>query len=66
MINLIPRFYDTTEGEVLVDGINVKEYKQENLFNKLGYIPQKAVMFTGTVTSNVSYGDNGKEYPQKK
>ena len=61
LINLIPRFYDATEGEVLVDGINVKEYKQENLFNKLGYIPQKAVMFTGTVTSNVSYGDNGKE-----
>ena len=61
LINLIPRFYDVTEGEVLVDGINVKEYKQENLFNKLGYIPQKAVMFTGTVTSNVSYGDNGKE-----
>ena len=61
LINLIPRFYDVTEGEVLVDGINVKEYKQENLFNKLGYIPQKAVMFTGTVTSNVSYGNNGKE-----
>ena len=61
LINLIPRFYDATEGEILVDGINVKEYKQENLFNKLGYIPQKAVMFTGTVTSNVSYRDNGKD-----
>ena len=60
LINLIPRFYDATDGEVLVDGINVKEYKQEYLHNKLGYVPQKAVMFNGTVNSNVSYGDNGK------
>ena len=60
LINLVPRFYDVTEGEVLVDGINVKEYKLEALNNKLGYVPQKAVMFTGTVNSNVSYGDNGK------
>jgi len=58
LINLIPRFYDVTEGEILVDGINVKEYKQECLNNKLGYIPQKAVMFTGTVSYNVSYGEN--------
>ncbi len=61
LINLIPRFYDATDGEVLVDGINVKEYTQEALHNKMGYIPQKAVMFTGTVSSNVNYGDNGKE-----
>ena len=61
LINLVPRFYDATEGEVLVDGINVKEYKQEILHNKLGYVPQKAVMFTGTVASNVAYGDNGRE-----
>lgn len=61
LINLIPRFYDATIGEVLVDGVNVKEYKLENLYNKLGYIPQKAVMFDGTVSSNVSYGENGKE-----
>ena len=60
LINLIPRFYDATDGEVLVDGINVKDYKLEALYNKLGYIPQKAVMFNGTVTSNVSYGENGK------
>lgn len=60
LINLIPRFYDATDGEVLVDGKNVKEYKQEYLHNLLGYVPQKAVMFNGTVTSNVSYGDNGK------
>ena len=60
LINLVPRFYDVTEGEVLVDGINVKEYEAECLYNKLGYIPQKAVMFQGTVASNVAYGDNGK------
>lgn len=60
LINLIPRFYDTTEGEVLVDGVNVKEYKSEFLHNKIGYVSQKAVMFDGTVASNVAYGDNGK------
>ena len=60
LINLVPRFYDVTDGEVLVDGVNVKEYKLENLYNKLGYVPQKAVMFDGTVNSNVSYGENGK------
>ena len=60
LINLVPRFYDATEGEVLVDGVNVKEYTTEALNNKLGYVPQKAVMFTGTVEDNVSYGDNGK------
>lgn len=66
LINLIPRFYDATEGEVLIDGVNVKEYTQESLHNKLGYVPQKAVMFTGTVSSNVIYGDNGKETPSDK
>lgn len=66
LINLIPRFYDATEGEVLVDGINVKDYKLEYLFNKIGYVPQKAVMFSGTVNSNVSYGDNGKEKTEKQ
>lgn len=61
LINLVPRFYDATEGTVLVDGIDVKEYTGELLHNKIGYIPQKAVMFNGTISSNVSYGDNGKE-----
>ena len=61
LINLVPRFYDATDGEILVDGVNVKEYTSEALHNKIGYIPQKAVMFTGTVTENVSYGDNGKK-----
>ena len=60
LINLVPRFYDVTEGEVLVDGINVKKYSEEALNNKLGYVPQKAVMFNGTVSSNVAYGSNGK------
>ena len=60
LVNLIPRFYDATEGEVLVDGVNVKDYKQEILNNKLGYVPQKAVMFSGSVNYNVAYGENGK------
>ena len=61
LINLIPRFFDTTEGEILVDGINVKEYTQEFLHNKIGYVPQKAVMFSDTVINNVDYGENGKK-----
>ena len=60
LINLIPRFYDATEGEVLIDGVNVKEYTQEALHNKIGYVPQKAVMFDGTIMYNVAYGENGK------
>ena len=60
LINLVPRFYDVTSGEVLVDGVNVKDYKQEFLYNKIGYVPQKAVIFNGTINFNVSYGDNGK------
>ena len=61
LINLVPRFYDATDGEVLVDGINVKDYKLSALNNKLGYVPQKAFMFTATVSENVAYGDNGKK-----
>lgn len=60
LVNLVPRFYDATEGEVLIDGINVKEYTQWALHNKIGYVPQKAVMFSGTIASNVAYGDNGR------
>ena len=60
LINLIPRFYDVTEGEVLVNGVNVKKYKQNELRNILGYVSQKAVLFTGSISSNVAYGDNGK------
>lgn len=61
LINLIPRFYDVTDGEVIVDGINVKDYKLETLYNKIGYVSQKAILFDGTVKSNVMYGDNGKD-----
>ena len=60
LINLVPRFYDATEGEVLVDGINVKDYAPQALNNRLGYVPQKAVMFNGTVNYNIAYGENGK------
>lgn len=59
LINLVPRFFDATEGEVLIDGVNVKEYRLESLYNKIGYVPQTAVLFKGTVSSNVAYGDNG-------
>lgn len=61
VINMIPRFYDATKGEVLVDGVNVKEYTQKALRNKIGYVSQKAVLFTGSIKSNVAYGDNGKK-----
>lgn len=61
LINLIPRFYDTTDGEVLVDGVNVKDYNLEALHNKLGYVPQKALLFSGNINSNVAYGTNGKD-----
>ena len=60
VINLIPRFYDATEGTISVDGVNVKDYSQKELRNKIGYVSQKATLFTGTIESNVAYGDNGK------
>ena len=58
LINLIPRFYDATDGEIFVDGVNVKDYKLDTLHNILGYVPQKAFMFTGTVKSNIKFGSN--------
>lgn len=63
VINLVPRFYDATEGEVLVDGVNVKDYDQHALRNKIAYVSQKAMLFSGTVASNIAYGDNGKDKP---
>lgn len=63
LINLVPRFYDVTDGEILVDGVDVRDYTQEALHNKIGYVPQKAFMFTGSVKENVAYGENGKEKP---
>lgn len=60
VINLIPRFYDATQGQVLVDGVDVREYNQHALRDKIGYVSQKSILFSGTVASNVAYGDNGK------
>ena len=61
VINLVPRFYDVTEGEVLVDGVNVKEYDEKALRNKIAYVSQRATLFSGSIRSNVVYGDNGKQ-----
>ncbi len=65
LINLIPRFYDVTEGEILVDGINVKDYKLEELYNKIGYISQKPIIFDGTISSNVNFGTSKKRITKK-
>ena len=61
LINLIPRFYDATDGEVCVDGVDVREYTLENLHNIVGYVSQKAFMFTGSVKDNIKFGHNGKK-----
>ena len=66
LINLIPRFYDATEGEILVNGINVKDYNFEYLNNIVGYVPQKAVMFSGSVLSNITFGKNRHGKPSKE
>lgn len=58
LISLIPRFYDATEGEVLVDGVNVKNYKFDTLYDKLGYVTQKAVLFAGSIRKNVFFGES--------
>lgn len=65
LVNLIPRFYDATEGAIFVDGVDVRNYTQTALRNKLGYVSQRSTLFSGTVESNVSYGDNGQSAPQK-
>lgn len=64
IINLVPRFFDATEGEVLIDGVNVKDYKLEALYSKIGYVPQKAVLFKGTVTSNVAFGEKNGSFKE--
>ena len=66
LINLVPRFYDATSGEILVDGVDVKDYKLEKLYDKLGYVSQKAVMFHGTIKSNVSLGKANGKTPDDK
>lgn len=58
LVNLIPRFYDVTEGRILVDGIDVRDYELKALRNKVGYIPQKAVLFSGTIASNLDFGES--------
>ena len=65
LVNLLLRFYDVTEGQILIDDVDIKEYKLEELYNKFGYVPQKAIMFRGSITENVSYGNNGKEKTSK-
>lgn len=60
LLNLIPRFFDASEGEVLVGGRNVKDYTHRGLLNQMGYVPQRAVLFSGSVASNIAYGDNGR------
>jgi len=66
LINLIPRFYDVTEGEILINGINVKDYSFEYLNNIIGYVPQRAIMFSGTISSNVSFGESKAGKPNEK
>ncbi|MBQ1801636.1 MAG: ABC transporter ATP-binding protein [Lachnobacterium sp.] len=66
LINLIPRFYDVTEGQILIDGVNVKEYSKDILRKKLGYVPQKAVLFKGSIFSNIMFGDNSDNISNEK
>jgi ATP-binding cassette subfamily B protein len=66
LINLVPRFYDVSSGSILIDGIDVKDYKLNELHNKLGYVPQRAVMFNASIKDNVSYGNNGVATPSIK
>ncbi|HPJ03160.1 MAG TPA: ABC transporter ATP-binding protein [Candidatus Limiplasma sp.] len=65
VVNLIPRFYDATEGQILVDGQDIRDYKQEDLHNKIGYVPQRAVIFSGTVASNIAFGEGAGEAPDE-
>ncbi len=65
LINLIPRFYDATEGAILIDGQDIREYRQEDLHNKIGYVPQRAVIFSGTVESNIAFGETAGTPPSE-
>ncbi|MCI6023374.1 MAG: ABC transporter ATP-binding protein/permease [Oscillospiraceae bacterium] len=65
LVNLIPRLYDATEGKVLVDGVDVKDYDMHALRNKLGYVSQKATLFAGNIKGNITLGDNGKTDPDQ-
>ena len=61
LINLVPRFYDVTEGRIFIDGVDVRDYTRVALRNRIGLVPQRAVLFGGTIRSNIAYGDNGKQ-----
>ena len=65
IVNLLPRFYDASEGQVLVDGVDVKEYREKSLNDKLGYVPQKSLLFFGSVKDNIVYGSEGKISDEK-
>ncbi|MFH1513309.1 MAG: ABC transporter ATP-binding protein, partial [Bacillota bacterium] len=65
LINLIPRFYDVTEGRILLDGQDIRDYRQEDLHNKIGYVPQRAVLFSGTVASNIAFGESAGDLPDE-
>lgn len=66
LINMIPRFYDTTSGEILIDGLNVREYSKDALNNKIGYVSQEAILFSGDIQANIAYGDNGQPPPSNE
>ncbi len=66
IVDLVPRFYDATEGQVLVDGVDVREYRLQDLRDRIGYVPQKAFMFKGTIDSNVRYGDVSAEATEEQ
>lgn len=66
LIDLVPRFYDATEGEVLVDGVDVKDYKLEDLYNIVGYVAQRSVLFTGTINENVGFGESKQGKPSQE
>lgn len=66
LIDLVPRFYDATEGEVLVDGVDVKNYKLEDLYNIVGYVAQRSVLFTGTINENVGFGESKQGKPSQE
>src|SRR5699024_10830781 len=57
IVNLIPRFYDVTGGELIIDGVNVKDVKQKDLRDRIGFVPQKGILFSGTIESNIKYSD---------
>ena len=66
IVNLIPRFFDVTEGQILVDGVDIREYNGEALRNKIGYVSQKAVLFKGSISENVAYGENDQPDPTEE